>query len=166
MASGCAHHRSRREVWPNPRRESVAGIEVAADWIVGFPGETEQDFQESVRLLERIRFQNSYVFKYSPRPGTDAAALADDVSEEEKKRRNQVLLDAQDRISREKNLARIGQIVEILVEGPSKTNPNRQTGRMDTHQIVHFDAGQDLRGRFVSVEILSATPHSLLARMA
>ncbi|MBI2899482.1 MAG: tRNA (N6-isopentenyl adenosine(37)-C2)-methylthiotransferase MiaB [Planctomycetes bacterium] len=146
-------------------RENVPGIELAADWIVGFPGESGEDFEESARMLERVRFQNSYVFKYSPRPGTDAAGLADDVSEEEKKRRNRTLLDLQDRISLEKNRARVGQRIEILVEGPSKTNSRRQTGRTDTHQIVNFEAGQDLRGRFVTVEITGATAHALAGRV-
>lgn len=146
-------------------RENVPGIELAADWIVGFPGETNEDFEGSLRLLEQVRFQNSYVFKYSPRPGTDAAAMPDDVPEEEKRRRNQALLDAQDRITLEKNRARVGQKLEVLVEGPSKTNPARQTGRTDTHQVVNFDAGRDLRGRFVEVEITHAAAHSLAGRV-
>ncbi len=146
-------------------RENVPGIEPAADWIVGFPGETEEDFEKSARLLERIRFQNSFVFKYSSRPGTDAAAMGDDVPESEKARRNQILLDLQGKISREKNRGRIGQKLEIHVEGPSKTNPRRQTGRTDTNQIVNFEAERDLRGRFVTVEIASVTALSLTGRL-
>ncbi len=142
-------------------RREVPGIEIASDFIAGFPGEEEEDFRRTVELMERVRFQNSFVFKYSPRPGTEAAARADDVPEAEKKRRNQLLLEAQEGISREKNRARIGQRLEVLVEGPSKRDPERQTGRTDTHQIVNFPAGRDLRGKFVTVEITGATPLSL-----
>jgi tRNA-2-methylthio-N6-dimethylallyladenosine synthase len=142
-------------------RAEVGGIEIASDFIVGFPGETAGDFDQTVALMERVRFQNSFVFKYSPRPGTDAASLADDVPEEEKKRRNQVLLDAQERISLDHNRRRIGRKFEILVEGPSKRDPRRQTGRTDTHQIVNFEAGRDLSGSFATVEVTGASPLSL-----
>jgi tRNA-2-methylthio-N6-dimethylallyladenosine synthase len=144
----------------------VPGIEIASDFIVGFPGETAEDFARTVELLERVRFQNSFVFKYSPRPGTDAAALPDDVPEEEKKRRNQVLLETQEKISLAKNRARVGQRLDVLVEGPSKRDACRQTGRTDTHQIVHFAAERDLRGRFVTVEIDGATALSLSGTLA
>ena len=142
-------------------RAEVPGIELASDFIVGFPGETAEDLDRSVALMERVRFQNSFVFKYSPRPGTDAAALADDVPEEEKKRRNQLLLDVQEKHSLEHNRALVGRTAEILVEGPSKRDPKRQSGRTDTNQIVNFDAGRDLAGRFVTVEITGATPNAL-----
>jgi tRNA-2-methylthio-N6-dimethylallyladenosine synthase len=140
-------------------RARVEGLSLASDFIVGFPGETAEDFDRTVALLERVRFQNSFVFKYSPRPGTDAASLADDVPEEEKKRRNQVLLDLQERISLDLNRRRVGQQLEILVEGPSKRDPRRQTGRTDTNQIVNFEAGRNLAGQFATVEIrgVSAT---------
>ncbi len=142
-------------------RREVPGIELASDFIVGFPGETAEDFDRTLDILERVRFQNAFFFKYSPRPGTDAAALPDDVPEEEKKRRHQILLDAQDRICLEKNRALVGRRFEVLVEGPSKRDPLKQTGRTDTHQLVHFEAGRELTGKFVTVEIGSATPHSL-----
>jgi tRNA-2-methylthio-N6-dimethylallyladenosine synthase len=146
-------------------RAQVPGIELASDWIVGFPGETAEDFEATLALMERVRFQNSFVFRYSPRPGTDAAALADDVPEDEKARRNQALLDLQERISREKNQARVGQKLEVLVEGPSKKFETRMTGRTDTHQLAHFEAGRDLTGRFVTVEITAATALSLTGRL-
>jgi len=142
-------------------RSQVAGIELASDWIVGFPGESAEDFDKTVALMERVRFQNSFIFKYSPRPGTDAAMLADDVPEEEKKRRNQVLLEVQERLSLDLNRRRIGQKMEVLVEGPSKRDPRRQTGRTDTHQIVNFEAGRDLAGQFATVEITGASAVAL-----
>jgi len=147
-------------------RSQVPGIEIASDFIVGFPGETAEDFDQTVAVLERVRFQNSFVFKYSPRPGTDAASLADDVPEEEKKRRNQVLLDVQERVSLDLNRTRIGRKVEILVEGPSKRDPRRQTGRTDAHQIVNFEAGRDLAGQFATVEITGASAVALTGALA
>jgi tRNA-2-methylthio-N6-dimethylallyladenosine synthase len=153
------------EICDTLRRE-VPGVEIASDFIVGFPGETAADFDATAALLERARFQNSFVFKYSPRPGTDAAKLPDDVPEEEKKRRNQVLLDVQERISLEKNRERIGRRLEVLVEGPSKRDARKLTGRTDTHQIVNFEAGRDLAGRFASVEITGATALSLSGALA
>ena len=147
-------------------RNEVPGIEIASDFIVGFPGETPEDFEASVALLERVRFQNSFVFKYSPRPGTDAEGLPDDVPEEEKRRRNQVLLEVQERISLSKNRERIGSRMEILVEGTSKRDARRQTGRTDTNQIVNFEAGRDLSGCFVTTEIADATALSLAGQLA
>jgi tRNA-2-methylthio-N6-dimethylallyladenosine synthase len=147
-------------------RDRVAGIEIASDFIVGFPGETSEDFDRTVALVERARFQNSFVFKYSPRPGTDAATMPDDVPEAEKKRRNQALLDVQARVSLEKNRARIGRRLEVLVEGPSRRNPARQAGRTDTHQVVNFQAGRDLAGRFVEVDITGATAVALSGALA
>jgi tRNA-2-methylthio-N6-dimethylallyladenosine synthase len=138
-------------------RAKVPGVEIASDWIVGFPGESAEDFERSVALMERVRFQNSFVFKYSPRPGTDAAALEDDVPEEEKKRRNQALLDLQERISREKNAARVGSTAEIFVEGPSKRDAKRLTGRTESNQIVNFASGRDLAGRFATVRLVSSS---------
>ena len=142
-------------------RDRVPGIEIASDFIVGFPGETEGDFEQTVSLIREVRFQNSYVFKYSSRPGTDASAMEDEVDEVEKKRRNKVLLDVQMSLAGPRNERYVGKRVEVLVEGPSKTNPLRQTGRTDTWRIVNFEAARDLRGRFVEVEITSATALSL-----
>jgi tRNA-2-methylthio-N6-dimethylallyladenosine synthase len=144
----------------------VPGLEIASDFIVGFPGETQEDVERTAGLMERVRFQNSFIFKYSPRPETDAAARPDDVPEEEKRRRHQSLLGVQERISLEKNRARIGQRLEILVEGESKRDPRRQTGRTDTHQIVNFEAPRDLRGRLVAVEIVGATALALSGTLA
>ena len=147
-------------------RERVPGVEIAGDFIVGFPGETAADFDATLDLSRRVRFQNAFVFQYSPRPGTDAAAMADDVPDVEKGRRNRDLLALQEGISREKNAERVGKRLEILVDGPSKNNPRRQAGRTDTNQIVHFEAERDLRGRFVEVDITSSTALTLFGRLA
>ncbi|HZN61958.1 MAG TPA: MiaB/RimO family radical SAM methylthiotransferase, partial [Planctomycetota bacterium] len=147
-------------------RERVPGVEIAGDFIVGFPGETAADFDATLDLSRRVRFQNAFVFQYSPRPGTDAAAMADDVPDVEKGRRNRDLLALQEGISREKNAERVGKRLEILVDGPSKNNPRRQAGRTDTNRIVHFEAERDLRGRFVEVDITSSTALTLFGRLA
>ena len=116
--------------------ETVPGLAVASDFIVGFPGETEADFRETVSLMEECRFSQSFVFKYSPRPGTKAAAFEDDVPLAEKQRRNQELLAVQERISTEENAKFVGRTVQVLIEGPSKRNPSRLTARAPDHRIV------------------------------
>jgi len=138
-------------------------MEIHSDWIVGYPGETQADFQETVDFMERVRFAQSYIFKYSPRPGTLAADLPDDVSDAEKARRNQVLLEVQERHTRFYNEQAVGTAQEVLVEGPSKRDASRFTGRTAHHRLVHFEA-QDasLIGSYVPVEITEAAAHSLL----
>ena len=147
-------------------RRGVPGIELSGDFIVGFPGETPEDFERTAELLERVRFQNAFFFKYSPREGTAAAGLPDDVPEEEKRRRHAVLLGIQARVSLERNRARIGQRLEVLVEGPSRRDPGRWTGRTDTFQIVNFTGEGVVPGRFVAVEITGATALALSGRVA
>jgi len=136
----------------------VPGITFASDFIVGFPGETEDDFQATADLMRKARFLNSFIFKYSPRPGTAAARLEDDVPVEVKKARNQELLSVQEEISRELNDAMIGEDVEVLVEGPSKSDKTRLTGRTRRNQIVVFEGNADLAGALVRVRVESATP--------
>jgi tRNA-2-methylthio-N6-dimethylallyladenosine synthase len=145
-------------------RELVPGVELASDFIVGFPGETAEDFRETVGLMERVRFQNCFVFKYSPRPLTRAAALPDDVPEEVKRERNRRLLAVQERHSLAINQLRIGRRFEVLVEGPSPRNPRRLTGRTRANQIAVFPGGEELAGRLVTVEVLRATPLTLIGR--
>jgi tRNA-2-methylthio-N6-dimethylallyladenosine synthase len=141
-------------------------IELATDWIVGFSGETDEEFAQSLSLLEEVRFQFSYVFKYSVRAGTPAAKMPDDVPEDVKKARHQQLLHAQERISLEKNRARIGQKEEVPVEGPSKLDPGRLTGRSRSFRLVHFPGAQELAGRYASVRITGATGLALTGELA
>lgn len=147
-------------------RERVPEIELHSDFIVGYPGEDEGDFAQTVALMERVRFAQSYVFKYSPRPGTVAWDLKETVDELEKARRNQVLLDVQERHSMERNLAFVGGVQEVLVEGVSPRNAARMTGRTWHHRIVHFDADDvGLVGRYVPVRIDEAGAHSLIGTL-
>jgi len=142
-------------------RDAVPEIEIASDFIVGFPGETESDFQDTASLIKEARFLNSFVFKYSSRPGTAASKLDDDVPYPVKQERNKILLDIQSRISEEKNRHLVGKQVEILAQGKSKTNPKTQTGRTRQNHIVIFNSPDDLTGQLVKVKITSATALSL-----
>jgi tRNA-2-methylthio-N6-dimethylallyladenosine synthase len=150
-------------------RGIAPGIAIASDFIVGFPGETEAEFDETAALVRDLRFQNSFVFKYSTRPGTAAAKLADDVPWEEKRRRNLALLEIQAAVNLEENRKFIGQEVEVLVEGPSRRDASRLTGRLRTNQIVVFEgpstglrAGPEtLAGELVRVRVESATALTL-----
>ncbi len=142
-------------------RERCPEIEFCGDWIVGFCGETDEDFEASLSLMEEVRFQNSYVFKYSVREGTPAQKLEDDIPETTKKERHARLSDLQEKISLEKNRDRIGKIEEVLVEGPSK-DPSRLTGRTRAHRLIHFAADASKIGTLVHVEVTEASAYSMI----
>ena len=114
---------------------------VTTDVIVGYPGETEADFEATRSLMEEAEFDNAFVFKYSPRPGTRSAALEDDVPTAEKERRNQVLLADQETRGLRRNEALVGTVREVMVEGPSKRNRARWSGRDSGNRIVVWDIG-------------------------
>ena len=114
---------------------------VTTDVIVGYPGETEADFEATRSLMEEAEFDNAFVFKYSPRPGTRSAALEDDVPTAEKERRNQVLLADQETRGLRRNEALVGTVREVMVEGPSKRNSARWSGRDSGNRIVVWDIG-------------------------
>ena len=169
-------------------REIVPDCSVSSDFIVGHPGETEESFLRSVESVKEFRFKNSYIFKYSPRPGTKAfERLADDVPEAEKRRRNNLLLAIQNEISEEDNAAFIGREVDVFVEGPSKkelkvergelresedgadrlnsqpsTLTSQLTGRTRCDRIVVFDGNPRLAGSTARVSIYDASPTTLL----
>ena len=152
-------------------RATVPGIAIAGDFMVGFPGETEEDFEATVRLVEKARYKNCFVFKYSPRPGTKAEKkLEDDVPVEIKKQRNTKLLDVQSRISDELSRQFMGRTVDVLVEGLSKKphlNPAggrdlpQLVGRTATDWIVVFNGPVDLAGEFAKVKIARTSPLTL-----
>ena len=146
-------------------KELIPCLTVASDFIVGFPGETDGDFQETVRLMEDIRFQNCFIFKYSPRTGTKAADLKEDVPDEIKRERNMKLLEIQKRISLEENKKTIGKEVQVLVEGASKSDPNRLSGRTRQNHIVVFNGLQDLVGKLVDVVIHEVTDLTLFGKL-
>jgi tRNA-2-methylthio-N6-dimethylallyladenosine synthase len=155
-------------------RETVPEAAVSSDFIVGFCGESEASFERSVRLVERARFKNSFIFKYSPRQGTKADTLfLDDVPEEVKKRRNNDLLAVQTAISLEDNRRLLGRTMTVLVEGPSKTSAKRDpageigqlTGRTSCDRIVVFEGHERLAGRFVPVLVEDASAVTLFGRV-
>ena len=143
-------------------RAAVPDIAITTDVIVGFPGETDEDFEMTRTLLEEAAVDNVFVFKYSPRPGTRSSLWPDDVSAAEKMRRNQVLLADQDRRGQALNEAWIGRTVEVLAEGPSLRNKDRWAGRSPQNKIVVFDPVPGIAvGDFVQVEITEAQPQTL-----
>jgi tRNA-2-methylthio-N6-dimethylallyladenosine synthase len=145
-------------------RSIVPGLAVTTDIIVGFPGETEADFLDTLSLVEEVRYDAAYTFQYSPRPGTEAGIRRDQVPKAVVQERFDRLVDAQERISYEHNLVVVGSTVEVLVEGPSKKDPSRTTGRTRTNKLVHF-AGSVPAGEFHQVRVTSAAPHHLEGEM-
>jgi tRNA-2-methylthio-N6-dimethylallyladenosine synthase len=148
---------------------------VSSDFIVGFCGETEEDFQKSVDLVERCRFKNSFIFQYSVRPGTKASErLEDDIPREVKARRNNELLAMQDKVAKEDNLKLIGETVQVLVEGPSKKSIRdgnddlpvvQMIGRTHRDRIVVFDGNRRQAGQFLDIQIDDASSHTLIGRV-
>jgi tRNA-2-methylthio-N6-dimethylallyladenosine synthase len=150
----------------NEFRRRCPDGELAADFIVGFPGETEEDFEETLSLLEEVRFQQSFVFRYSPRPGTPAARhFVDDVPQQAKAARNLRLLKAQEAVAEAKHEAMVGRTFEVLVEGPSKKNPAMLTGRTRGNYILHFPGEASLAGRLVGVTVTDYSPVSLRGKV-
>jgi len=137
-------------------RELCPGIELASDLIVGFPGETEEEYRETRSLVAEVGFKQIYVFKYSPRPGTAAADLKDDVPEAEKLRRNNDLLDLHDENSLAANQRFVGSEVEVLVDGPSDRG-GHLAGRTDGNHTAIFDGDASLAGSFVKLAVHRAT---------
>jgi len=145
-------------------------ISISTDFIVGFPGETEADFEKTMKLIEDVGFDASFSFIYSARPGTPAANLPDDTHEEVKKQRLMTLQAAIDANAKRISAAMVGSVQKVLVEGPSRKNPNELTGRTENMRYVNFpvpaDAQRTLIGQFVDVVITEAMSNSLRGRLA
>ncbi|MCK6392798.1 tRNA (N6-isopentenyl adenosine(37)-C2)-methylthiotransferase MiaB [Zoogloea sp.] len=142
-------------------RAARPDISLSSDFIVGFPGETEADFEATMKLIEDLGFDTSFSFVYSSRPGTPAADLADDTPQDVKLAR---LARLQKRIEAHAatiSAGMVGSVQRILVEGPSKKDPNELAGRTDNNRVVNFAGNPRLIGHFVDVSIVSALPHSL-----
>lgn len=144
-------------------RRHVPDLGLSSDVIVGYPGETEEDFAATVDLVERVGFDGLFVFTYSPRPGTTSFRETDDVPEAEKRRRFQTLNEAQQRRQRERNAARIGGREEVLVEGVDADG--RLSGRTRHFRIVHLDGPERLVGSVVEVEVTASGPNALVGRL-
>jgi tRNA-2-methylthio-N6-dimethylallyladenosine synthase len=146
-------------------REARPGISISSDFIVGFPGETEADFEATMKLIDDVGFDQSFSFVYSRRPGTPAANLADDTPESVKSER---LARLQAKISANAlaiSRAMVGSVQSVLVEGPSRKDPNQLCGKTENNRTVNFDGHPRLVGEFVDVEITEALPNSLRGRV-
>ena len=154
-------------------RARIPHAAISTDIIVGFPGETEEDFAETLRVVEQARFASAFTFQYSIRPGTPAATLPDQLPKEVVQERYDRLIDLQERISAEENEALLGRRVEVLVatgEGRRDMERGRMSGRAEDNRLVHFDvpAGSEVPrpGDVVTVEVVRAAPHYLIAAPA
>ncbi len=142
-------------------RHAREGIAMTTDIIVGFPGETEEDYKQTRDLVEEIQFDNAFVFRYSPRRDTQAAEMPDQIDEHIKEQRNQDLLRVVNESTRRSGQRLVGHSVEVLCEGPSKTNPARLMGRTRTNKIVVFEGSEKLIGEIVDVHVQRANGFSL-----
>lgn len=145
-------------------RELIPDASLSTDIIAGFPGETIEDHQATLRALIEIKFDGAFMFRYSPREGTQAYKLNDDVPEDEKLRRLNQIIELQNSISKDRNEKEIGNTHDVLVEGPSKKNKSQWRGRSDTNKVVIFDNhnGEITVGNTVKVRINSSTSATLL----
>jgi len=147
-------------------RRHIPGVEITSDFIVGFPGETEADFEGTRSLVARMDFVQSYVFKYSSRPKTLAARrMEDDVPEDIKQVRNAALHEVQGANSDRRNAAAIGRILEVLVDGVSRTRSDMLAGREPGNRIVHFPGDAGLAGRMARVRVTACGRHSLVGEI-
>ena len=142
-------------------RQARQGIAITTDIIVGFPGETEEDYRQTRDLVEEIQFDNAFVFRYSPRRDTPAAMMSNQIAERTKEGRNQDLLQVVNESNRRSLQRLVGSDVEVLCEGPSKTNPARLMGRTRTNKIVVFEGNENLMGELLNVRIERANGFSL-----
>lgn len=142
-------------------REVRPDISISSDFIVGFPGETDKDFEDTMNLVAEIGFDQSYSFIFSPRPGTPAARLPDNTPMDVKKRRLKIL---QSRLAQNAfriSESMVGSVQRVLVTGPSKKDPNQLMGRTENNRVLNFDGGPEMIGQFVDMEITEALPNSL-----
>jgi tRNA-2-methylthio-N6-dimethylallyladenosine synthase len=146
-------------------RGAIPDLAIGTDLIVGFPGESDADFEETLSLVEHVRFDSAYTFIYSPRAGTEAAAMPDQVPDAVKHERLEVLVDVVQTVAAERNAARIGRVEEVLVEGPSRTDGTLWRGRTRRNTTVNF-GGPAAAGELVDVLVDEATSTTLRGRVA
>ena len=144
-------------------REAIPDLALGTDLIVGFPGETEDDFSETLEVVEAVGFDSAFTFVYSPRAGTEAAEMPDQIDGDVKRERMERLVEVVQRVGAARNAARVGRVEEVLVEGPSRTDPTLLRGRTRRNTMVNFH-GPAVPGSLVSVVIESATSTTLKGR--
>ena len=147
-------------------KEKIPDIGLTTDIIVGFPGETEEDFQDTMDVVNEVGFENAFMFMYSKRSGTPAATMEEQVDEQVKSERLQQLMRLQNYKAKEESQKYLGKTVKVLVEGPSRKNPEMLTGRTSTHKIVLFKSSRtDLKGKFVNTKIYEAKTWTLYGEL-
>lgn len=148
-------------------RAAVPGIEFSSDWIVGFPGETDEDFEASLAVLKEIGYLHGYVFQFSPRPGTVAGEnMKDYIPDEVKKERNRIILEVQEESSLQRNHLQIGNTLQVMVEGPHERFPGIWRGRGQSNHFVYFTTPHPVEsGSIVPVRIESASPHNVSGQL-
>jgi tRNA-2-methylthio-N6-dimethylallyladenosine synthase len=142
-------------------RAAIPGLALSTDVIVGFPGETEEDFEATRAAMERIGYDSAFLFKYSPRPGARSAEWEDDVPDVEKARRITVLIEEQKKMSLEKNAPSVGTDVEVLVEGPSKRNPEHWFGKTRQFKTAIFPRRSESVGDLATIRVAAVSPYTL-----
>lgn len=142
-------------------KEGIPGVSLSTDIIVGFPGETEEDFEQTMRLVEEVQYETMFAFNYSPRPYTKAARFEDQIPQEVKSRRLNELLNRHRELSFGWAQKYEGQVLQVLVESEDKKRPNRVMGRSTQNKLVHFDGSKELIGSTVPVKISKAYPVNL-----
>ena len=147
-------------------RAARPGISLSSDFIIGFPGETGADFEQTMALIEDVGFDQSFSFIYSQRPGTPAAGLPDDVRPETKKARLSRLQQRIGEMATAISQDMVGRVERILVEKVSRKRDDQLSGRTENNRVVNFDATPELIGRFVDVRITEALPNSLRGELA
>ncbi|MGI6468220.1 MAG: tRNA (N6-isopentenyl adenosine(37)-C2)-methylthiotransferase MiaB [Syntrophomonadaceae bacterium] len=147
-------------------RERIPGVAISTDIIVGFPGESEQDFLDTLDMVQKVRFDSAFTFMYSPRTGTKAAEMEDQLPVEVKRSRLHQLTQLQYAIALEINRGLEGKYEEVLVEGPSKTDPSKLTSRSRTNRIIIFSGPDDIAGQIIRVKITEARTFSLFGEIA
>ena len=147
-------------------KEKIPDIGLTTDIIVGFPGETDEDFQDTMDVVNEVGFENAFMFMYSKRSGTPAATMEKQVDEQVKSERLQQLMRLQNYKAKEESQKYLGKTVKVLVEGPSRKNPEMLTGRTSTHKIVLFKSSRtDLKGKFVNTKIYEAKTWTLYGEL-
>jgi len=143
-------------------RAAKREISIITDIIVGFPGETEKDFEETLSLMETAQYDGAFCFKYSPRPNTPSLKMEDAIPEEEKSRRLAVLLERQREIQRARNERLVGESFEVMVEGKSRRD-NQWSGHTSSNKVMNFTSRrEESLGDYVQVKVVGATPNSLV----
>jgi tRNA-2-methylthio-N6-dimethylallyladenosine synthase len=148
-------------------RESEPAMAFSTDIIVGFPGETEHDFEATLEMIDRVGYDNVFVFRYSRRPGTPAAEMPEQIAEDVKADRNRRLLDTVTRVTGERSRLLAGRTMEVLVDGTSRKSPGELAGRTRCNRVVNFDGqGRVAVGETVQVRVTDVLPHSLRGALA